>query len=136
MKNLDTRILLAGPVAQSTDILGTWQAAGDQNEAVSVYDGLKTIYSNLTYAESLVDFEKQVDKYDVIILALGETSDQSGEAASRAYPTLSDEQVELVNVASKTGKPVVALIFSGRPLILSDIENQIVSLLQVWMPGT
>ena len=54
---------------------------------------------------------------DVAILALGESSDMSGEAASRAYLDLPGNQQQLLEAVVATGKPVVLLIFSGRPLV-------------------
>ena len=72
---------------------------------------------------------------DVAILALGESSDMSGEAASRAYLDLPGNQQQLLEAVVATGKPVVLLVFSGRPLVLDWAAQHVPAIMEVWFPG-
>jgi len=74
---------------------------------------------------------------DVTLLCLGERVDMAGEASSRAYPGLPDAQQELAQAILDTGKPVVVLLFSGRPLILPDwLATGAKAILAIWHPGS
>jgi len=72
---------------------------------------------------------------DVAILALGESSAMSGEAASRAHLNLPGNQQSLLEAIVATGKPVVLLVFSGRPLALDWAEMHVPAIMEVWFPG-
>jgi len=74
-------------------------------------------------------------KADVVILALGETQDMSGEAASRAHLGLPGKQQELLAAVVHTGKPVVLILFSGRPLTLPWAFENVPAVLAAWFPG-
>jgi len=74
-------------------------------------------------------------KADLVILALGETQDMSGEAASRAYLGLPGRQQELLEAIVHTGKPVVLILFSGRPLTLPWAFENVPAVLAAWFPG-
>jgi beta-glucosidase len=73
---------------------------------------------------------------DVVILALGESSDMSGEGGSRAKLDLPGNQQQLLEAVVATGKPVVLLIFSGRPLVLDWASEHVAAIMAVWFPGT
>jgi len=75
-------------------------------------------------------------KADVVILALGETQDMSGEAASRAHLGLPGRQQELLEKVIATGKPAVLLIFSGRPLTLPWAFAHVPAVMEAWFPGS
>ncbi len=75
-------------------------------------------------------------KADVVILALGETEDMSGEAASRAHLGLPGRQQELLEKVIATGKPAVLLIFSGRPLTLPWAFEHVPAVMEAWFPGS
>jgi beta-glucosidase len=71
-----------------------------------------------------------------VLLTLGEeASEQSGEAASRAYLNLPGRQQELLEKVAATGKPVVLLLFSGRPLTLPWAFEHVPAIVAVWFPG-
>jgi beta-glucosidase len=74
-------------------------------------------------------------KADLVILALGEDPDMSGEAASRAHLGLPGRQQELLEAVAKTGKPVVLIIFSGRPLSLPWAFEHVPAVIAAWLPG-
>ncbi|MGT2803049.1 beta-glucosidase BglX [Streptococcus henryi] len=93
--------------------------------------------------ESTLDMEQQtlqavklVEQSDLVVLALGEHMLQSGEAGSRTELELPRVQKKLLDTVAKTGKPIVLVLFSGRPLVLTNIEKQVDAILQVWFPGS
>jgi beta-glucosidase len=73
---------------------------------------------------------------DVVILTLGESPAMSGEAASRAHLGLPGRQEELLESVVSTGKPVVLILFSGRPLTLPWAFEHVPAVLVAWFPGT
>lgn len=73
---------------------------------------------------------------DVIVCAMGESADMSGECASRSDLRLPDVQRELLAELVKLGKPVVMLNFSGRPTVLTWEEANVDAILNVWFGGS
>lgn len=73
---------------------------------------------------------------DVIVAALGETADMSGECASRTDLCLPDVQMELLQELNKLGKPIVLLNFSGRPTVMNWENENIPAILNVWFGGS
>jgi beta-glucosidase len=74
-------------------------------------------------------------KADLAILALGETPEMSGEAASRAHLGLPGRQEELLEAIVRTGKPVVLILFSGRPLTVPWAFEHVPAVVAAWLPG-
>ena len=75
-------------------------------------------------------------KADYIIAALGESAEMSGESSSRSNLELPDVQQNLLQALVATGKPVVLVLFTGRPLILNWEEANVPAILNVWFGGT
>jgi len=75
-------------------------------------------------------------KSDVIIAALGEAAEMSGECTSRTNILIPENQKELLKALLATGKPVVLLLFTGRPLDLSWESKNVPAILNVWFGGT
>ena len=75
-------------------------------------------------------------KSDVIVLALGEAAELSGESSSRADIGIPDAQKDLLDELKKTGKPIVMVLFTGRPLVLTDVYEKPDAILNVWFPGS
>jgi len=73
---------------------------------------------------------------DVIVAALGENANMNGEGASRSNPVIPEPQQELLRSLLTLGKPVVLVLFTGRPLILSREEKQVPAILNAWFPGS
>jgi beta-glucosidase len=73
---------------------------------------------------------------DVVILMLGEDAGLSGEAHCRAFLDLPGAQADLVAQVAAVGKPVVAVVMAGRPLLLGGVQDQLNALLWAWHPGT
>ncbi len=72
---------------------------------------------------------------DVIIAAVGEPRGWSGENSSRAELSLTGRQPELLRALAATGKPLVVIVFSGRPLALTETAEKANALVQAWHPG-
>ncbi|MGE5944453.1 MAG: glycoside hydrolase family 3 C-terminal domain-containing protein, partial [Flavobacteriales bacterium] len=75
-------------------------------------------------------------KSDVIIAALGESAEMSGESSSRTNLEIPQVQKDLLNALLKTGKPVVLVLFTGRPLVLVEEHENVPAILNVWFPGS
>ncbi|HNQ27298.1 MAG TPA: beta-glucosidase BglX [Aquaticitalea sp.] len=75
-------------------------------------------------------------KSDVIIAALGESAEMSGESSSRTNLEIPQVQKDLLNALLKTGKPVVLVLFTGRPLVLVEEHQNVPAILNVWFPGS
>jgi beta-glucosidase len=75
------------------------------------------------------------EKTDLVVLALGEGPEMSGEAASRAYLELPGKQQELLEAVVRTGKPVVLILFSGRPLTVPWAFEHVQAVIAAWLPG-
>ncbi|MBR1516864.1 MAG: beta-glucosidase BglX [Bacteroidales bacterium] len=75
-------------------------------------------------------------KADVIVCAMGECSEMSGEAASMVHIEIPDAQRDLLQALAKTGKPIVLLNFSGRPMVLNWENDHLDAILQVWFAGS
>jgi beta-glucosidase len=88
--------------------------------------------SEAGFAEA-VDDAKQAD---VVVMALGESAEMSGEAGSRAYLDLPGNQEQLLEQVAALGKPVVLLVFSGRPLVLDWAAKHVPAIMETWFPGT
>ncbi len=75
-------------------------------------------------------------KADVIVAAMGESSDMSGESASRADISIPAPQRRLLEKLKETGKPIVLLLFTGRPLVLDWESRNLDAILNVWFGGS
>lgn len=146
--NKEKKIALIGPFAQSGDILGPWSFLGSKEKAVQLYDGLLAkLESSLLFTAKGCDIEtgseeqfaeavKMAEEADVIVLALGEASEMSGEAGCRADIRLPKVQLELAAKMKELDKPIVAVLFNGRPLDLHGIWDEADAILEAWYPGT
>jgi beta-glucosidase len=79
---------------------------------------------------------KVANSADVVILALGESNSMSGEAGSRAHLDLPGNQQQLLEAVAATGKPIMLLVFSGRPIVLNWAAEHVPAIMEVWFPGT
>ena len=80
-----------------------------------------------------VDIAKQAD---VVVLAIGESSEMSGESSSRTNIDIPAIQVELLNEIKKTGKPIAMVLFAGRAMALTNVKDTPDAILNAWFPGT
>ncbi len=97
----------------------------------------KSLNRDARSAKAIRDEALQVaEKADVIIAALGESAEMSGEASSRTNIDIPDVQKQLLKELLKTAKPVVLLLFTGRPLTLTWEDGHVPAILNVWFAGS
>jgi len=148
------------------EMIGTWSAAGDWDKSVSVLTGMKSLLgasSRIAYAKGCnlltdnafltsISGEAAVDKRssdemiaeavsiasksEIIVAVLGEPLGISGEAASRSEIGLPGNQPALLKALLKTGKPLVLVLMSGRPLTLEFEDANVPAILEAWHAGT
>ena len=76
------------------------------------------------------------NKSDVVVLAIGESAEMSGESSSRAKIDIPESQIDLLEELKKTGKPIVVVLFTGRPLALTNMKDLPDAILNVWFVGS
>ncbi|MES2148636.1 MAG: beta-glucosidase BglX [Pseudomonadota bacterium] len=142
-------IAVIGPMADTRrDLEGAWVVKSDTSLVVSLLDGLRShaapgtkvsyaagCESKCTSTDGFADAVKAASAADLVVLAVGETFDMSGEAKSRAELTLPGHQLALFDAIMATGKPVVVVIMGGRPLVFNSIADQAPSILFAWFAG-
>lgn len=142
-------LALIGPLADDPqDMLGSWAGQGRREDVVTLRTALaeKIGVQNVRYAkgseiiggsdDQIAEAVKAAEQSDAVILALGENApEMTGEAASRAFLGLPGRQEQLLERIVATGKPVVLLIFSGRPLTLPWAFQHVPAVLAAWFPG-
>jgi len=142
-------VALIGPLANDKgNMLGSWAGQGRSQDVVTLRTALNERIGaqNVHYAkgaeitggtdDQLVEAVKIAEQADTVILALGENAgEMTGEAASRAFLGLPGRQQELLEKVVGTGKPVVLLIFSGRPLTLPWAFQHVPAVVAAWFPG-
>lgn len=145
------KIALIGPLAGNpNEMQGAWGGANKASDAVTLKaafeeharaQGGAVLYAQGTeiLSNSEAGFaaaEAVARQADVVVMALGESSSMSGEAGARAHLDLPGNQQQLLEKIAGLGKPVVLLVFSGRPLVLSWAAQHVQSIFEVWFPGT
>ena len=117
-------------------------AKGSNLVADSAYEERATLFGrslnrdNRTNEELLQEALTTAQKADVIVAALGESSEMSGESSSRTDLSLPDVQQTLLKALVATGKPVVLVLFTGRPLVLNWEQSHVPAILNVWFGGS
>jgi beta-glucosidase len=142
------RMAVVGPLADAKrDLLGTWVLFGRADDAESVLEGLRAALGDdtLTHVpgcpiqgDGPTDIPAAVvaaHNADVVVVVLGEGSDMSGEARSRANLGLPGRQQELLDALAQTGKPIVGVLMTGRPLVIARMAEQVDALLVAWHGG-
>ena len=147
---METGIIgLIGPLGDNpVDMLGTWHASGDPSRVTTVLKGLEKALPDCdirsvkgcgttgTDRSGLEEAVRIAQQSDIVILAVGESYDQSGEAASRSYLGLTGIQQEMVERVAATGTPVIVLLMAGRPLTIGWIADNVPAIVNAWHLGT
>ena len=140
------------PSGHGTLLEGIRSAAGDKAEIL--YAKGSNLISDASYEERATMFGRSLNRdnrtdqqlldealtvanqSDIIIAALGESSEMSGESSSRTDLNIPDVQQNLLKELLKTGKPVVLVLFTGRPLTLTWEQEHVPAILNVWFGGS
>jgi len=116
--------------------MGTNVVSDPQLDArISIF-GKPTKWDNRSQKEMIAEAVAAARKSDVVIAAVGESSEMSGEASSRSDISLPENQKELLEALLATGKPVVMVLFTGRPLTINWEKANIPAILNVWFAGS
>ena len=102
---------------------------------ISIF-GKPTKWDSRSQKEMIAEAVAAAQKSDVVIAAVGESSEMSGEASSRSDISLPENQKELLEALLATGKPVVMVLFTGRPLTINWEKANIPAILNVWFAGS
>ena len=159
------KIALIGPMADSHgELLGSWCARGDWRLTPSLREAFtermgtdKVMYAkgcNVYYDNRLnrhaiypeidnrpaeemkVEALDMASRADVIVVAMGETANMSGESSSRANLDMPDAQRDLLKELVKLGKPIVLVLYNGRPMSITWEAQNLNSILDVWFGGS
>jgi beta-glucosidase len=153
------KVAVIGPLGDDQhDMLGPWWGQGKDAEAVSLFAGIKAQSPQATFTSGCTMTDKDppaltpadecgsdagfaaavtaANAADVVVLALGESRGQSGEAAARTTIDLPGKEQDLLTAIKATGKPFVVVLFNGRPLTLSQVDADSKAILEAWFPGT
>jgi beta-glucosidase len=142
-------VALIGPLADDAgNMLGSWAGRGRAEDVVTLKTSLQQRLGaeRLKFAKGgeireasdaqIEEAVRTAESADVAILALGENAgEMTAEAASRAYLELPGRQQELLEKVSATGRPLVLLLFSGRPLTLPWAFAHVPAVIAAWFPG-
>jgi beta-glucosidase len=142
-------IALIGPLADSRqDMLGSWTGDGKPEDAVTLLQGIKAKVpqTRINYAKGCEINGDNADGFeaalraaresDVTIIAVGESADMSGEAASRSSLDLPGRQLDLVKALQATGKPTIVVLMNGRPLTITWLAGNTSAILETWFAGS
>jgi len=105
-------------------------------EARSAMFGKNSYRDNRPVEQIIKEAVEVAKKADVIVAALGEASEMSGECSSRSDIGVPQAQKDLLVELKKTGKPIVLVLFTGRPLVLNQETEIADAILNVWFPGS
>lgn len=153
----DTKVGIVGELADMPEeMTGAWAVGANGADCISIMQavtaegilaeyipGISPVMQTGENGEEIpagskVDVQQikaLAEKTDVLIAVLGEHKDQSGEASSRADITLPGKQMELLKVMLSTGKPVIAVLFNGRPLAIPYVAEHVPAIVEAWHLG-
>jgi beta-glucosidase len=129
------RILVTGPLADNRlAMLGEWSAQGRTQDVVTACAGMQDAFGDDRVrcvamaghgiaTEEIVAAMEAASDVDAVVVMLGETREMSGEASSRLYPGLPEEQYALVEALKESGKPVIAIVTAGRAMPVSRLTG-------------
>lgn len=143
------KIALIGPAADAAaDMLGTWSGRGEARHVITLRQELISRFGagkiNYIKGTGFTDADRSgfqsalaaARNADVIIAAMGEAGWMSGESMCRTDISIPGVQEELILELAKLNKPLVLVLFNGRPLVLTRIIDAVPALLEAWLPGT
>ncbi len=138
-KAITVREGLQNAVGNNAKIL---YAKGSNLELDSLLEDRETMFGRSlhrdqrTAAELMNEALAIANQSDIIVAALGEASEMSGESSSRSNIEIPQTQKELLMALAKTGKPLVLVLFTGRPLVLNWENANVPAILNVWFGGS
>jgi len=161
-KDTAGKVALIGPYADTVEMYGAWSFPKKPELGVTIKQGMEAKGADLLVAKGcfMQDEDKQTkfgqrevytaeeledlmaeavkaaESAETVVLCLGEHREYTGEGGSRADITLPKHQIELLHRVARANKNIVTVVFSGRPLVLSEVVEASKAVFMVWMPGT
>lgn len=145
----DKKVVLVGPFAEEQDFSGCWRCFGLPHETISLKQGVESLLEReipsakgcdsallATDVSGIEEAVRVASDAEVILVCIGEPSGSSGEAKCRADLRIPKVQRRLVEALYKLNKPMVAVVFGGRPQVLTEVEPMLDGILYAWHPGT
>lgn len=142
-------IALIGPFVDEKTIIGAWACYGKPYEAVSVREGVERLLGREIIAAKGVEAEllsedesgiaeavEVAKNANIIVACLGELKKDSAEGRSRADISIPKVQIALLKALKALNKPIVSVVFGGRPQVLTELEKYSDAILYAWQPGT
>ena len=144
------KLAIIGPFASENAIKGFWACNGKDEECVTVEEGFRNLLPNAQITavkgcgalyndldtSGFKEAVKAAKKADAVVLCLGEPQNYSGEGNSRADIRLPGVQEELAKQIAAVNSNTVAVIFGGRPLVLTELDKTVPAIIDMWFPGT
>jgi beta-glucosidase len=142
-------IALIGPLADDRKVmLGPWSTGARAEDAVTLFAGLQHSVgaaATVTYARGCDTACNSTDGFaaavtaasqaDIVLVAIGESELYNGESHSRANLDPPGQQNDLLKAIQQTGKPVIVILFAGRPLTINWALENVPAILLAWHPG-
>lgn len=141
-KHKDAVSLLSGLKQTFGNSVNFTYAKGANVDYDPVFEQNAAMFGKNTYRDSrskeemLKEAVNVANKADVILLAIGETAEMSGEASSRTNISIPQSQKDLLIELKKTGKPIVLVLFAGRAMEIKEESELADAILNVWFPGS
>ena len=143
------RLAVIGPLADSQrEMLGNWPGDGRPEDAVTPLQGLRDALGpgvevihvkgadiDGSDTSGFAEAVAAAREADAVVLFIGESAAMSGEASSRTNIDLPGMQQQLAEAVQAAGKPVVAVVFSGRALTLEPLSKTVPAIVAAWFPG-
>ena len=144
------KVAVIGPLANEKKIVGSWYCAYKPEETVTVFEGVSQLLGGAevvykkgcdagllsTDTSKIDEAEEAARVADCVILCVGEEQTDSGESNSKANLTLTSVQKELISRVCAANKNTALVLFTGRPLVLGDVEDKVGAILNMYFPGT
>ena len=143
-------IAVIGPLADDAQsMIGSWSGDGRKEDAVTLLAGIRAKLpsdTTINYAkgcdvtgdatDGFAEAENAARQSDFVVLAVGESGNMSGEAASRSSLDLPGRQLELIQAIHAIGKPYAVVLMNGRPLSINWVASNSPAILETWFSGT
>lgn len=149
IENAKTIALIGPMAADQYEHRGNWCGRGRGEDVISILQGMEKEYegkARIVHAEGcrfegedrsgFAEAVRVARSADVVVACLGHEAGWSGENHSRSTLEIPQIQEDLLAALKATGKPVVALTASGRPLEMREVDEHADAILQIWHPGT
>jgi len=141
-------VALIGPFADAGNVMGTWRCHGKPEDVTTVYAAMQAGGYSVKYAkgcdyrldaedeEGFTEAIELAKSSDKVVMCIGEEQDYSGEGNSRGIIDVPALQVKLLKEIYKVNENITVVLFTGRPLVLTEILPYAKAIACVWQPGT